>query len=119
MRTLVEMGRLVTGADYLKAEQFRYALMRDYARLFETADVVIGPTEPVTALRIGEATVQVSAEAESALAATWRLTYPYQPHGLACRHAALRLRRRGIADRLADRGPTVRGSNNPPGGARL
>jgi aspartyl-tRNA(Asn)/glutamyl-tRNA(Gln) amidotransferase subunit A len=43
---------------------------------------VIGPTEPVTAPRIGEASVQVGAEAESALAATWRLTYPYNLTGL-------------------------------------
>ena len=29
VRTLVEMGRLVTGPDYLKAEQLRAVLMED------------------------------------------------------------------------------------------
>jgi aspartyl-tRNA(Asn)/glutamyl-tRNA(Gln) amidotransferase subunit A len=82
VRALVEMGRLVTGADLLKAEQFRHVLMTDFARLFETADVILGPTEPVTAPRIGETRVAVADGDESALAATWRLTYPYNLAGL-------------------------------------
>ncbi len=82
VRRLVEMGRFVTGPDYLKAEQFRSVLMADYARLFETADVVLGPTEPLTAPAIGAETVQLGAHRESALAATWRLTYPYNLTGL-------------------------------------
>jgi aspartyl-tRNA(Asn)/glutamyl-tRNA(Gln) amidotransferase subunit A len=82
VRTLVEMGRLVTGADLLKAEQFRHVLMADFARLFQTADVILGPTEPVTAPHIGETRVAVAGGDESALAATWRLTYPYNLAGL-------------------------------------
>jgi aspartyl-tRNA(Asn)/glutamyl-tRNA(Gln) amidotransferase subunit A len=82
VRMLVEMGRLVTGADLLKAEQFRRVLMDDFARVFEAADIIVGPTEPVTAPRIGEARVMVSGADESALAATWRLTYPYNLTGL-------------------------------------
>jgi aspartyl-tRNA(Asn)/glutamyl-tRNA(Gln) amidotransferase subunit A len=82
VRMLVEMGRLVTGADLLKAEQFRRVLMTDFAQLFETTDVIIGPTEPVTAPRIGETLVAVAGGEESALAATWRLTYPYNLAGL-------------------------------------
>jgi aspartyl-tRNA(Asn)/glutamyl-tRNA(Gln) amidotransferase subunit A len=82
VRMLVEMGRLVTGADLLKAEQFRHVLMADFARLFETADIIVGPTEPVTAPRTGETRVAVAGGDESALAATWRLTYPYNLAGL-------------------------------------
>ena len=82
VRLLVEMGRLVTGADLLKAEQFRHVLMQDFARLFESADIVIGPTEPITAPRIGESRVAVAGGEESALAATWRLTYPFNLTGM-------------------------------------
>jgi aspartyl-tRNA(Asn)/glutamyl-tRNA(Gln) amidotransferase subunit A len=82
VRMLVEMGRLVTGADLLKAEQFRHVLMADFARLFRTTDVILGPTEPVTAPRIGDTRVTVAGGDESALAATWRLTYPYNLAGL-------------------------------------
>jgi aspartyl-tRNA(Asn)/glutamyl-tRNA(Gln) amidotransferase subunit A len=82
VRGLVEMGRLVTGADLLKAEQFRRVLMTDFARLMADADIIVGPTEPVTAPPIGAATVRVGDAEESALAATWRLTYPYNLTGM-------------------------------------
>ena len=76
------MGRLVSGADLLKAEQFRRVLIGDFARLLADADIVIGPTEPVTAPASGAATVRVGDAEESALAATWRLTYPYNLTGM-------------------------------------
>lgn len=82
VRALVEMGRLVTGADLLKAEQFRRVLMTDFARLLAEADLILGPTEPVTAPAIGQEQVDVAGGAESTLAATWRLTYPYNLTGM-------------------------------------
>ena len=48
------MGRLVTGPDYLKAEQLRRVLMEDLAKVFADVDVIIGPTCPLTAWPIGE-----------------------------------------------------------------
>ena len=82
VRTLVEMGRLVTGPDYLKAEQLRRVLIDDLARVFADVDVIIGPTCPLTAWPIGEWTVRVGAQDESVLAASWRLTYPWNLAGL-------------------------------------
>jgi len=82
VRALVEMGRLVTGADYIKAEQFRTLLIDGFRRVFSRADIIIGPTEPVTAPQVGEAFVDIGGVQESALAATWRLTYPYNLAGL-------------------------------------
>lgn len=82
VRMLVEIGRLVTGPDYLKAEQYRSALMDEYRKVFETVDVVIGPTTPITAWKRGEWTVQVAGKPESVLAASWRFTYPYNLTGL-------------------------------------
>jgi len=82
VRTLVEIGRLVTGPDYLKAEQYRSALMEEYRKVFEQVDVVIGPTTPITAWKSGEWTVQVGGKPESVLAASWRFTYPYNLTGL-------------------------------------
>lgn len=82
VRRLVRFGRLVSGPDYLKAEQFRHVLMQDYARVFEEADVVLGPTEPLTAPGMGDDMVQLGSHRESTLAATWRLTYPYNLTGL-------------------------------------
>jgi len=82
VRTLVEIGRLVTGPDYLKAEQYRSALMDEYRKVFEQVDVVVGPTTPITAWKSGEWTVQVGGKPESVLAASWRFTYPYNLTGL-------------------------------------
>jgi len=82
VRMLVEVGRLVTGPDYLKAEQYRSALMDEYRKVLEAVDVVIGPTTPITAWKRGEWTVDVAGRAESVLAASWRFTYPYNLTGL-------------------------------------
>lgn len=82
VRTLVRLGRLVTGADLLKAEQLRTRLMEGFRRIFDAADVIITPTEPVTAPRTDQAEVAVAGGRESALAATWRLTYPFNLAGL-------------------------------------
>ena len=82
VRALVEMGRFVTGADYLKAEQYRRALMDDFRGAFADLDVIAGPTMPLTAWPQGEWEVAVGDEPESVLAASWRLTYPYNLTGL-------------------------------------
>jgi aspartyl-tRNA(Asn)/glutamyl-tRNA(Gln) amidotransferase subunit A len=82
VRLLVEMGRLVTGPDYLKAEQLRRVLIDDLAKIFTGVDVILGPTSPLTAWPIGEWTVRVGPEDESVLAASWRLTYPWNLAGL-------------------------------------
>jgi aspartyl-tRNA(Asn)/glutamyl-tRNA(Gln) amidotransferase subunit A len=82
VRELVEIGRFVTAPDYLKAEQFRTALMADFARVFERVDLLITPTLPLTAWPIGTWTVEVGDAPESVLAASWRLTYPFNLTGL-------------------------------------
>jgi aspartyl-tRNA(Asn)/glutamyl-tRNA(Gln) amidotransferase subunit A len=82
VRTLVEMGCLVTGPDYLKAEQLRRVLIEDLAKVFRDIDIILGPTCPLTAWPIGEWTVRVGVQDESVLAASWRLTYPWNLAGL-------------------------------------
>ena len=82
VRKLVEIGRFVTGADYLKAEQYRRVLMEDFRRQFVDLDVIVGPTMPLTAWRKGEWEVDIDGTPESVLAASWRLTYPYNLTGL-------------------------------------
>src|SRR5260370_16395808 len=82
VRILIEMGRLVTGPDYLKAEQYRRVLMRELARIFASVDVIVGPTTPLTAWPVDENTVQIDGTEESTLAASWRLTYPWNLAGL-------------------------------------
>lgn len=82
VRDLVEMGRLVSAVDYLKAEQVRTLLCEEFRRIFEQVDVVVTPTEPITAWKKGRETVTIAGENESVLAASWRLTYPFNLTGL-------------------------------------
>lgn len=82
VRTLVELGRLVSAPDYLKAEQLRTLLMRDFMQAFEDVDVIVGPTMPITAWKSGQWQVKVGEKDVSVLAASWRYTFPYNLTGL-------------------------------------
>lgn len=82
VRMLVEAGRYVTGADYLRAEQMRRVLMEDARGIFADIDVLVGPTTPLTAWPVGAESVQIGGSSESVLAASWRLTYPFNLTGL-------------------------------------
>ena len=83
VRTLVEMGQLVSGTDYLKAEQYRRVLGEEIQKTLSSADAILTPTSPLTAWQIGTWQVAVKNEKqESVLAASWRLTYPWNLVGL-------------------------------------
>jgi aspartyl-tRNA(Asn)/glutamyl-tRNA(Gln) amidotransferase subunit A len=82
VRSLVEIGRFVTAADYLKAEQYRWRLMEAFRDVLVDVDVVLTPTMPLTAWKVGEWTVPVGARDESVLSASWRFTYPFNLTGL-------------------------------------
>ena len=81
VQTLVEIGQFITAIDYLKAEQFRRVLITEFKKIFNDINIIISPTLPLTAWRIGEHMVQIGESRESALAASWRLTYPWNLTG--------------------------------------
>lgn len=81
----MELGRLVTGADHLRAERYRRVPIEDFARVMAEVDAVLAPTTPPTAWPSGiweVEVVEVGAEPESVLAASWRLTHPFDPTGM-------------------------------------
>jgi aspartyl-tRNA(Asn)/glutamyl-tRNA(Gln) amidotransferase subunit A len=82
VRTLVEIGRLVSAADYLRAEQLRAQLIEDFASVLARVDAIVTPASPVTAWHRGQASVVTGGIEESPLAASWRLTYPFNLTGL-------------------------------------
>lgn len=83
VRMLVEMGQLVSGTDYLKAEQYRRILGEELQKIFSSTDAILTPTSPLTAWSIGTWNVSITDQKqESVLAASWRLTYPWNLVGL-------------------------------------
>lgn len=76
------MGRLVIAVDYLKAEQVRAVMAEEFKRLFNHVDVIVTPTEPMTAWKREHKMLTIKGRDESVLAASWRLTYPFNLTGL-------------------------------------
>jgi aspartyl-tRNA(Asn)/glutamyl-tRNA(Gln) amidotransferase subunit A len=82
VRLLVEMGELVTGPDYLRAEQVRRLLAEALRTVFAEVDVILSPTTPITAWRPEDREMHLGGGVESVLAAGWRLTYPWNLTGV-------------------------------------
>jgi aspartyl-tRNA(Asn)/glutamyl-tRNA(Gln) amidotransferase subunit A len=82
VRSLVEIGRLVSASDYLRAEQLRTLLIRDFESVLQRVDVIVVPSSPVTAWKSGQESVKTGGIEESPLAASWRLTYPFNLTGM-------------------------------------
>ncbi len=47
-------GLLIRATEYLAAQQMRALIQQDFAGAFESVDVVVGPTVPLVAPRIGQ-----------------------------------------------------------------
>lgn len=82
VRTLIEMGRMVSGADLVRAEQLRTLLMTHFQQAFERVDIILTPTLPLTAWDQDENQIMINGQPENPLAASWRLTYPFNLTGL-------------------------------------
>ena len=81
VRLRLEAGLFVSAADYLKAQQGRSEFNRAVRRLFETVDLLAGPTEPVTAPRILAQEVQAGEMSIGTTAALTQYTRPYNITG--------------------------------------
>jgi aspartyl-tRNA(Asn)/glutamyl-tRNA(Gln) amidotransferase subunit A len=82
VRTLVEIGRMVSGSDMIKAEQLRAVLMQNFFKAFEKVDVILTPSTPLTAWQAGQTEIDLTSRKESPLEASWRLSYPFNLTGM-------------------------------------
>ncbi|MFF4818378.1 amidase [Kitasatospora sp. NPDC001309] len=57
VRVLLEAGELLGAGDYLRAQRARTLMRGEWARVLEEVDVIAAPTVPMTAARVGQATV--------------------------------------------------------------
>jgi len=82
VRTRLQLGTLVGGADYVLAQRMRGRLRAAIGRIFEEVDVLLLPTTPITAPVVGDRTVRWRAGDEPVDGALVRLTAPFNLTGL-------------------------------------
>ena len=82
VRIRLQLGALVSGADYVVAQRARERIREALRRIFDDVDVLVLPTTPITAPVIGERTVRWRAETEPVDGALVRLTAPFNLSGL-------------------------------------
>jgi aspartyl-tRNA(Asn)/glutamyl-tRNA(Gln) amidotransferase subunit A len=70
---LLDQGQFVLAADYLDAQRRRRQLVENLTKLFDQVDVIVTPTTPNTAPKIGETTVEIGGRQEDARLAATRL----------------------------------------------
>jgi aspartyl-tRNA(Asn)/glutamyl-tRNA(Gln) amidotransferase subunit A len=82
VRTRLQLGALVAGADYVLAQRMRDRLRAAMGRVFQEVDVLLLPTTPITAPLVGERTVRWRSGEEPVDGALVRLTAPFNLTGL-------------------------------------
>ena len=82
VRTRLQLGALVAGADYVLAQRMRGRLRAAMGRVFQEVDVVLLPATPITAPLVGERTVPWRSGEEPVDGALVRLTAPFNLTGL-------------------------------------
>ncbi|MGW7789852.1 amidase [Streptomyces tricolor] len=77
VRILLEAGALMSAGDYLRAQRARTLMRREWAVVFEKADVIAAPSVPVTAVKSGQETVTWADGTEEGVADAYvRLSAP-------------------------------------------
>lgn len=78
---LVEQGRLIPATDYVNAQRVRTLLARDFARIWMHLDCLMTPATPITAPKIGQASVAFGSLHEDVRSAATRLARPFNVLG--------------------------------------
>ena len=81
IRRRLAQGREVSAPDYVQAQLDRHRIRRQLEQLFEHVDVLVTPTTPLAAFRLGENRTTICGKEEDARAATTRLTRGFNATG--------------------------------------
>jgi len=73
VRTLFDQGQLLAATDYVNAQRLRRQFRDEFLGVFDGIDVLLTPTAPTVAKRIGETTILVGGVEEDFRLATTRL----------------------------------------------
>ena len=82
VRARLEAGALTPATDYIKAQRARTVFNREIAKTMRSYDVLLAPTGPIGAPKIGEAAVKVGGVEQPALSLLSRLTRPFNICGV-------------------------------------
>jgi len=82
VRTRLQLGSLVAGADYVLAQRMRARIRAAMRRVFHDIDLLLLPSTPITAPIVGERTVRWPSGEEPVDGALVRLTAPFNLTGL-------------------------------------
>lgn len=80
-RETIEAGLVVTAVDYVNAHRERTLLNRDFAKIWDQFDVLVGPTERITAPTIEDASPPASRGSESRHPSLSSLAGPFNTTG--------------------------------------
>ena len=82
VRTLIDMGRVIPGVDYVQAQRLRRRAQDVFRMILKQVDCLLLPTTPITAPNIGQSEVAIGGEAEDVRMATTRLVRGFNALGL-------------------------------------
>ena len=81
VKSMLERGREVSGADYVDAQLARRRLGRMVTRLLEQVDLLVTPTTPLTAFPVGETSTVIGGKQEDVRTASTRLLRAFNATG--------------------------------------
>jgi aspartyl-tRNA(Asn)/glutamyl-tRNA(Gln) amidotransferase subunit A len=81
-RLLLEAGELTLATTYINAQRLRFAIKNAVKQAMRDVDVLVTPTQPATALKIGQTTSRIGAREESVFAVSARFCAPFNISGL-------------------------------------
>jgi aspartyl-tRNA(Asn)/glutamyl-tRNA(Gln) amidotransferase subunit A len=82
VKSRIEPGATMLSVDYVRALRSQHVMKRECDQIFETADVVVTPTLPISAPRIDALHSPWGTESETAIASLTRFTRPFNIVGL-------------------------------------
>src|SRR5262249_19039347 len=81
-RRLLETGEMTLATTYINAQRARFAIKSAFREAFRGVDVILTPTQPTTALKIGQSMSRIGSKEESVFAVSARFCAPLNLSGL-------------------------------------
>ncbi len=82
VRTLIDMGRVIPGVDYVQAQRLRRRAQGVYRSILKQVDCLLVPTTPIVAPMIGQTEVAIDGQTEDVRLASTRLVRGFNALGL-------------------------------------